>query len=212
MIRPEVVEYVEQNILPQYADFDRAHNIDHATTVIEESAVLAALYPEVDAEMVYIIAAFHDLGLCEGRERHHIVSGEILRSDKFIASIFSAAQIATMADAIEDHRASAENEPRSIYGRIVAEADRIISADVTLRRTVQYGLKQNPEASREQHYARFCDHLQSKYAKGGYLKLYIPESGNGARLEQLRKIISDPQTLRTQFDTIFEQESSFSLP
>ncbi len=51
-----------------------------------------------------------------------------------------------MREAVEDHRASTDHEPRSLYGKIVAEADRIIDPDTTLRRTVQYGLKQNPAA------------------------------------------------------------------
>ncbi|MFI3279535.1 MAG: HD domain-containing protein [Rikenellaceae bacterium] len=207
MIRSEIIAYVEESILPRYASFDKAHGVDHAQTVIAESAALAVHYAKVDEEMLYIIAAYHDTGLCEGRERHHIVSGEILRADNFIRSLFSEEQIGVMADAVEDHRASSKREPRTIYGRLVAEADRVISTEVTLRRTVQYGLKQNPEASVEQHFARFCDHLQEKYAEGGYLKLYIPYSSNAERLAELRAVISSPVELRQRFDALFEQES-----
>ncbi len=205
MIRKEIINYVEGQILPLYSAFDRAHNIDHAQTVIEESAALASHY-DVNAELVYIIAAFHDLGLCEGRERHHIVSGKILLADSFIAERFNDAERQTMREAIEDHRASAKSEPRSIYGRIVAEADRIISTEITLRRTVQYGLKQNPSATADEHFARFEAHLHDKYADGGYLKLYIPHSGNAKRLEELRALIEDKSLLRKRFDAIFAEE------
>ncbi len=206
MIREEIKAYVEGHIIPRYRDFDKAHNLDHAQTVIAQSIALAEHYPEVDKELIYLIAAYHDTGLCEGRERHHIVSGEILRADSFITSRFSPEQIELMWQAVEDHRASSNHEPRSIYGRIVAEADRVISVDVTLRRTVQYGLKVNPAATADEHYARFCDHLQEKYAVGGYLKLYIPQSDNAARLEELRHIIAHPSELRRQFDRIFAEE------
>ncbi|MFR9503739.1 MAG: HD domain-containing protein [Rikenellaceae bacterium] len=207
MIRAEIVEYIEQNILPQYVNFDRAHNVDHATTVIAESAALSRFYPSLDEEMVYIIAAYHDTGLCEGRERHHIVSGEILRADTFIGTLFTEDQIEMMAQAIEDHRASAKLEPRSLYGRIVAEADRIISVDTTLRRTIQYGLKQNPKATLQEHFNRFAEHLTEKYAEGGYLKLYIPESGNAARLKELRQVIEDTKELHARFERIFAEEN-----
>ncbi len=200
MIRRELINYIEQQVLPRYAAFDRAHNIDHAQTVIAESAALARHYTELNEEMVYVIAAFHDTGLCSGRELHHITSGEIVRSDSFICSIFTPEQMQIISDAIEDHRASAKHEPRTLYGRIVAEADRIISTEVTLRRTVQFGLDKNPSATADEHFARFNDHLQAKYARGGYLKLYIPHSQNGARLEELRAIIEDPQELRRRFD------------
>ncbi|MFI3281191.1 MAG: HD domain-containing protein [Rikenellaceae bacterium] len=211
MIRAELVTYIEQSVIPRYADFDRAHNLDHVQTVIAESAALATHYPELDEEMVYVIAAFHDTGLCEGRERHHIVSGEIVRADSFIATLFSALQIEIIAEAIEDHRASSKSDPRSLYGCVVAEADRVISTYTTLRRTVQYGLRQNPEATIDEHFSRFEDHLQTKYAEGGYLKLYIPFSDNAARLEQLRAVVGNRVELRARFNEIFAQEVAKGL-
>ena len=67
-----------------------------------------------------------------------------------------------MKEAVEDHRASNKHVPRSIYGKIVAEADRIIDPDITLRRTVQYGLSNYPELDKEKQYIRFLTHLKEK--------------------------------------------------
>ena len=117
--------------------------------------------------MVYTVAAYHDLGLCEGREFHHIVSGKILLADETLRQWFTDEQMLQMKEAIEDHRASNRDAPRSIYGKIVAEADRIIDPEVTLRRTVQYGLSHYPEMDKEQQYERFRKHLADKYAEGG---------------------------------------------
>ena len=69
-------EYVERTILPRYHSFDAAHRIDHVATVIAESLNLAAGHPEVDINMAYAIAAYHDTGLVAGRDRHHEASGE----------------------------------------------------------------------------------------------------------------------------------------
>ena len=203
----EIKKYIEQEILPRYADFDRAHSIDHARTVIAESLSLAKHY-DVDERMLYVAAAYHDLGLCEGRELHHIVSGQIIRADKRLTQWFSKEQIEVIACAAEDHRASSKHEPRSIYGRIVAEADRVIDPEVTLRRTVQYGLNNYPQLDIEGQYVRFCDHLQEKYAEGGYLRLWIPESKNGARLAELRQMIADKKQLRQTFERLFAEELS----
>ena len=112
-----------------------------------------------------------------------------------------------MKEAVEDHRASTDHEPRSIYGRIVAEADRVIDPTITLRRTVQYGLKQQPEADKEWHYQRFHQHLMDKYAPGGYLKLWFPESKNAERLKELQKIIADETLLKNTFDQLFAEEN-----
>ena len=194
--------YVESEIIPRYASFDEAHREDHAHTVIEQSLALAEHY-DVDRDMVYAIAAFHDTGLCEGRERHHLVSGQIIRQDARLKEWFSPAQIETMAQAAEDHRASSDHEPRSIYGRIVAEADRIIDGETIVRRTIQYGLSHYPELDREGHWERMCAHLKEKYDYGGYLKLWIPESPNAARLEEFRQNIRKPHWLADLFQRYY---------
>lgn len=202
----ELRVYVRQSVIPQYANFDKAHQVDHAEKVIEESMKLAAYY-EVDYSMVFTIAAYHDLGLCEGREFHHLVSGSILLADEVLRHWFTDSQMQQMREAIEDHRASNKQAPRSIYGKIVAEADRIIDPEVTLRRTVQYGMSHYPEMDKEQQYVRFRKHLNDKYAEGGYLKLWIPQSDNAGRLAELRRLITSEEALMMVFDKLYLEES-----
>ena len=201
--------YIEQEIIPQYKGFDKAHQTDHVTKVIEESLKLARYY-DTDRMMVFVIAAYHDLGLCKGREFHHLVSGEILEADKKLLQWFTKEQIHIMKEAVEDHRASNDHEPRSIYGKLVAEADRIINPQVTLKRTVQYGLSHYPELDKEKQYTRFLSHLHEKYAEGGYLKLWIPQSDNAERLAELRKLIADEEKLRKIFDELYANELTVS--
>lgn len=207
MIDNEIRRYVESEIIPRYENFDRGHGRNHVETVIEQSLKLAENY-EVNIDMVYVIAAFHDLGLCEGRELHHIVSGRILLEDNFLKSKFNGTQLEIMREAVEDHRASGKHKPRSIYGMIVAEADRQIDIETILRRTVQYGMTNYPEYGYEEHYARFLSHLNDKYAEGGYLKLWIPESDNACRLAKLRAVIKDEALLKDMFSKIYYEEKS----
>lgn len=204
-LNPELKAYIEAEILPRYRTFDRAHNLDHVHAVIDRSLELAA-GRDVDLQMVYTIAAYHDTGLVNGRERHHLDAGRILAEDPALRRWFTEEQIRTMREAVEDHRASSQHAPRSIYGRLVAEADRQIDPATILRRTVQYSLAHYPAYDREEHFARCVDHLWEKYAEGGYLRLWIEESENARRLEELRAVIRDPQRLRTAFDTAYEAE------
>lgn len=204
---PLLVNYIEAQIIPRYASFDRAHGIDHVRTVIAQSLALAAHY-DVDPDKVYVIAAYHDTGLCRGREQHHLYSSEILASDPQMMQWFAAEELALMCEAIEDHRASSERAPRSVYGRIVAEADRVIDPQTIVRRTVQYGLDRYPALDREGHYTRCREHLQRKYAEGGYLRLWIPQSENAARLEALRELLRHEKELRALFDAIYERETA----
>ena len=201
----ELCNYINEKIIPQYVNFDKAHQVDHVERVIEESFKLAIHY-EVDFSMVYAIAAYHDVGLCEGREWHHLVSGRIVEADETLSRWFTKDQIIQMKEAVEDHRASNEQAPRTLYGKIVAEADRIIDPEVTLLRTVQYGLSHYPQMNKQQQYERFRKHLDDKYAEGGYLKLWIPESDNAERLAELRQLIAKETELRRVFDELYTRE------
>lgn len=205
-MNPDLHKYIEEEIIPRYASFDKAHRIDHARTVISQSLVYAKLY-NADEDMAYAIAAYHDTGLVEGRKTHHLVSGKIIREDQNLRKWFTEEQIETIAEAAEDHRASSDHEPRSIYGRIVAEADRVIEPMTIIRRTIQYGLSNYPELDKEGNWNRTLSHLHEKYAEGGYMKLWIPESPNAARLKELRDIIRDEDRLRS----IFEREYAVEI-
>ena len=140
----KLCEHIRERIIPQYVNFDKAHRIDHVEKVIEESMKLALHY-EVNSAMVYTIAAYHDLGLCEGREFHHIVSGKILFADETLWQWFTD--------------------------------------------------------------ERFRKHLADKYAEGGYLKLWIPQSDNAGRLAELRQLITNEERIRRVFDQLYEEES-----
>lgn len=197
-------KYIEENIIPLYDAFDAAHRRDHVIYVIEQSLELARHY-DVNEDMVFAIAAYHDTGLEIDRKTHHLESGRIVRSDLNLRRWFSEEQIEVMARAVEDHRASSDHEPRSIYGKIVAEADRQIDPDTIIRRTVQYGLSHYPELDREGHWERTLEHLLEKYAEGGYLRLWIPESSNAQRLKELQVLIKDRKALRVQFEKTFDK-------
>ncbi len=211
MIREDLRRYIEQEILPLYDSFDRGHRRDHAHQVIERSAQIAEPF-EVDAEMVYAIAAYHDTGLRFGRENHHSDSARIILADKELQRWFTTEQIETIAQAAEDHRASAARAPRTIYGRIVAEADRLIIPELIIRRTVQYSLANFPALDREGHWLRSQEHLHEKYDEGGYLRLWIEGSDNAERLKRLREIIADKEQLREIFDKIFNEEQNKKEP
>lgn len=199
--------YVEHEVIPRYDHFDMAHRRKHVMMVIGQSLDLAKKVG-ADMGMAFTVAAYHDVGLCEGREHHHTVSGRIIREDMALRKWFTEEQIEVMAEAAEDHRASSAHPPRSIYGRIVAEADRFIDPETIVQRTVQYGLEHYPQMSREEHYERMIAHLNEKYGRGGYLQLWFDNSSNGARLEELRSKMDDEGIMRQLFDRFYTNEDA----
>ena len=203
---PSLVRYIEDEIIPRYAAFDKAHREDHARAVIERALAMGRNYP-IDENMLYAAAACHDLGLAVDRKTHHLESGKIIRADERLSEWFTPEQVETIAQAAEDHRASATTPPRSLYGALVAEADRMIVPETIIRRTVQFGLSHYPELDKEGHWQRTLEHLHEKYAEGGYLHLLIPGSPNEEPLARLRAIIRDEDRLRILFETIFQEET-----
>lgn len=219
-INSTLEKYIFEEIVPRYASFDAAHKEDHALTVISQALELldgrdgwvaeqADVEPfwltAVDRAMLLTAAACHDLGLVNGRERHHLDSGIIIRADQRLREWFTEEQIEVIAQAAEDHRASGKGAPRSIYGMLIAEADRVIDQETIIRRTIQFGLKHYPDLCREGQMERAREHLVEKYGRGGYLRLWIPWSSNAARLNDLQDLIADPEALTSTIDMIFNK-------
>jgi uncharacterized protein len=178
--------------------------MEHVTRVIRHSLELVKI-TGADINMVYTIAAYHDLGMSGPRAVHHVTGGKILATDARLKKWFTAEQLKVMREAVEDHRASASHSPRSIYGKIVAEADRDLDSDIVIRRTIQFGLANYPQLDYEGQYRRFKEHMDNKYSKEGYIKLWIPNSPNAARLNDLRNLIAQPAALRAAFDRIYKE-------
>lgn len=203
----DLMEFVESKILPQYASFDRAHSLEHVTRVIRSALELARI-TGADINMVYTVAAYHDLGMSGPRAVHHITGGKILAADARLKRWFSQEQIKIMREAVEDHRASASRAPRSIYGKIVAEADRDLDPDIVFRRIIDFGLANYAQLDKEGHWKRFVEHLENKYAASGYIRLWIPGSPNEKKLKKLREIINNQAELRSIFERLFNSAIS----
>ena len=214
-IRKSLEDYIYSEIVPKYAAFDPAHREDHAEEVIENTVRLYNKAPEeirssLDIEMLFTAAACHDLGRINGKERHHIDSGIIIRNDSRLKEWFDDAQIELIAQAAEDHRASNKEEPRSMYGKIVAEADRLIDTETIIRRTLLYGMSRYPEMDPNDQIDRALDHLYDKYGDDGYLRLWIPWSDNALRLFSLRCLLADHVKAREEIVRIYRSLSSTS--
>ncbi len=198
------MEFVEQQVLPRYNAFGTSHGLRHVNRVIKNSLELAHV-TGTDIDMVYTIAAYHDLGMEGPRAIHHLTSGKILQADARLRRWFNPEQIKIMKEAVEDHRASSSRQPRSIYGKIVAEADRDIEIHEIFARAILYGKENYPEKSKQEQWLRFASHMDEKYSNNGYIKLWIPNSPNEKALRELRNIISDKELLKKHFEQLWNE-------
>lgn len=192
-INQELVKYIESEIFPLYNRNEEGHGIGHIKTVIKRSLELAKNY-DVDLNMVYVIASYHDIGHYIDRKKHEIISAEMFMKDEKIKKWFTTEQINTIKDAIEDHRASSNHEPRTIYGRIVSTADRtIIDIDNTIRRSYSYGKRNYVGLSEEEQIEIVYQHLTEKYGENGYAKVYLEDKEFDESIKKLRQALSNKE-------------------
>lgn len=205
-IRKEIVEYIENEIFPIYERNEKGHGIEYIKIVIDRSFNLSKDL-DVNKEMVYVIASYHDLGHFIDAKTHEIISAKMLEEDKKLQSWFSKDQIQIMKEAVEDHRASCRHVPRSIYGKIISSADRtLLDIDDWIKRCYSYGKKHTPEKSEEEQIERVYEHLSEKYGKNGYAKCYIKDEEFNKSLEKLQKELEDKEKFIRRVKEVISRE------
>ena len=172
-INPELQDYIETEIFPLYERNESSHGIEHIQTVINRSLHIAKEY-EVNKNMVYTVASYHDLGHYINPKIHEKLSAEIFMKDDKIKKWFTKDEIQIIKEAIADHRASSDHEPRSIYGKIISTADRTIkSIDVSIKRAYIYYINNFPSIPKKERIQKVYEHLNDKYGLNGYAKTYL---------------------------------------
>ena len=183
-VNPDLKKWLNSIIREYYTTFDGAHNTKHAYDVIKRGMQYTKEYQrlhpseDINLNIVYAACALHDIGLSVDRETHEENSGKIIRSERFKKHLrrwFTDQQIEQIAIAVEDHRNSMKGDPRTIYGRIVSQADRNFAKNIDgqLIRTVKYG---RAHFMNETPQYRFNNSIQNTIYKYGKprIRLDIP--------------------------------------
>lgn len=207
-INKDLEDYIEENIFPEYSKNEPAHNIDHIKYVINRSFKFADTVPDINYDMVYTIAAYHDIGHHIDSKRHEMISGKIMSRDENLKNFFSDEELKIIKEAIEDHRASSNHEPRTIYGKIVSTADRNNTVEACLRRSYTYGKKLEPDATEEELFERAYKHLNMKFGENGYAKFFFEDEDYEKFLKEIRELLTDKKLfIATQRTYINELKS-----
>ena len=146
-------QYVVDNIVPIYNHFDLSHNVSHVLEVIDDCLKLGRLN-HVNLNMIFTIAVYHDVGMLKNRENHEKHSKGFLLSDKKLKNWFTDEQLRVMAEASEDHRASSNKRPRTIYGLIVSDSDRSVNLDVIMIKTYNFLIHNFPKDDFKAHFEK----------------------------------------------------------
>ena len=208
-VHANLKEYIEQNVLPEYSNNEKAHGIEHINYVIRRSFELVKQNNlEVDYNKVYVIAAYHDIGHYIDPKKHEIISAKIMSADENLKQYFPSEDLIIIKEAIEDHRASADHEPRSIYGKIVSSADRNNTVEQCLERSYYYGKRLNPEFTDRELYERAFKHLNLKFGVDGYAKFFLKDKEYEKFLKDIREVLKDKESFcKLQEEHIKQLES-----
>ena len=191
----ELRNFIEEMVFPEYSKNEKAHGLDHIKYVIRRSFELIEQNNlEVESNIVYVVASYHDIGHHINPKKHELVSAEIMSKDKKLKQFFDEDELVVIKEAIEDHRASSDHEPRSIYGKIVSSADRNNTVEQCLERSYYYGKKLSPNASDIELYERAYKHLNLKFGYNGYARFYLRDKEYESFLEAIRKILKDKES------------------
>jgi uncharacterized protein len=200
-INLKLVSYIEEKILSSYSKNDSAHNIEHINYVIDRSLKFASTLNNINYDMVYAIASYHDIGHYIDSKNHEKISSEMLSSDINLRVFFTEEEIKIMSEAVYDHRASMDGEPRSIYGKIVSSADRNNTVDKCCTRTYSYGKKLDPNATDEELILRAREVLINKFGENGYAdgKMYFKDESYESFLKELRDLLLSEEQFEKKY-------------
>lgn len=196
-INGELRRYIEKYVLSQYDTNNvGGHGRSHIESVIARSfELMYAFELKLNPDLVYAIAAFHDLGYRENPDEHEEVSSRMFQANPRMKDFFTEEEIRIGAEAIVDHRASLEYEARSEYGKLVSSADREISVDNMLQRSILFQADKHRSECPTVHQVIDYSYkkLSSKYGKGGYAKMYYPDRKYTDYLKRMQEILEDKE-------------------
>lgn len=201
MINSEIVKYIENYVFPMYEKNDVGHGLEHINYVIDRCMKFAKQLDSINYDMVYVIASYHDVAHHINPKEHERISSEMLFGDNNLRKFFNEEEMCIMRDAVYDHRASMDGEPRSVYGKIVSSADRNINIDDILKRTYTYRVSHFPDSSVEEIINESLEHIKKKFGSGGYAsnKMYFVDEDYNLFLSLVDELVSDESLFRERY-------------
>ena len=208
VVKKELKEYIENNIFKIYDLNGEAHNLNHIKYVLQRAFELSKPYEKnIDYNILYTAVAYHDIGDHIDRATHEKISAKWMMDDQNLDKFFNNEQKVIIKEAIEDHRASGKNAPRSIYGKILASADKNIDVDMFFKRTCAFGLEHYKELSLKEQIDRAHEHAIKKFGKNGYAvnKFYVKDDKYSQYLKELQDLIENKEEFYKKCNSVLKE-------
>ena len=202
-VNPKLKEYIKINIFPEYSKNDGGHNLAHIKEVIRRIFALNDTFKlHLDNNMLYAIAACHDWGKYEDHETHHLIAARNFMADENMKEFFSDEERTTIKEAIEDHRSSKEDEPRSVYGKLISSADRNTRIEIVFIRSFFVAHERMPEYNIEEYLDYTIKRLSKRYSEENPENMFFEDRTYSTFLHDMREILKDEKEFKDRYCSV----------
>lgn len=199
-VNPKLKRYIQEQIFPQYEINDKAHGIVHIREVIRRLFALNDTFKlDLNHDLIYAIAAYHDLGKHENHEIHEKIAANRFFSDNNMKDFFTDEQRLTIKEAIEDHRSSKEEMPRSIYGKLISSADRNTRIEIVFIRSFFVAQERMPEANIEQYLDYTIKRLSKKYSEENPENMFFEDEAYKVFIADMRALLKNEDEFKNRY-------------
>jgi len=196
----DLIRYVEENVFPKYEPNDKAHGIIHIREVIRRSFVLNdECNLGLNPNLVYAVAACHDLGKYINSDIHEKIAAETFFKDENMKKFFSDEERVTIRGAIEDHRSSKEDEPRSTYGKLISSADRNASIEMVFIRSFFVAKAKLPDMNIEEYLDYTWKRLSKRYSVEDPENMFYEDETYRKFLAEMRALLKDEKRFKDRY-------------
>ena len=199
-VRSDLKDYIREHIFPEYEKNDGGHNIAHILEVIRRSFALNDTFKlGLNDNMIYAIAACHDWGKYVDHEKHHLIAASNFMNDEGFKKFFTDSERETIKEAIEDHRSSKEDEPRSVYGKLISSADRNTRIEIVFIRSFFVAHERNPEDIIEDYLDFTIKRLSKKYDETNPENMFFEDETYKVFLEDMRNLLQNEEEFKKRY-------------
>ena len=199
-VNKELKDYIEDNVFPGYEVNDKAHGIIHIKEVIRRSFALNDTFKlGLDKNMIYTIAACHDLGKHENHQIHEKIAANRFINDSNFEKYFSNEERQIIKVAIEDHRSSKEEMPRSTYGKLISSADRNTRIEIVFIRSFFVAKERMPETNIEEYLDYTIQRLSKKYSEENPENMFYEDEIYKTFLVDMRALLKKEDEFKNRY-------------
>lgn len=197
----QLIDYVRENILPEYNKNDKGHGILHILEVIRRSFELkeSLKLDNLDDNMIFAIASCHDNGKYIDHKTHEKIAAERFYENNDFKKFFTDEQRKTIKEAIEDHRSSFEDVPRSDYGKLISSADRNSTIDIVFIRSFFVGQERTPNFTMEEFLDFTLNRLRKRYSEEDSENMFFEDEIYAKFLADMRKLLKDEKAFKDRY-------------